>query len=71
MTEIKLISKKCFQSFSKVFFGKKKHVPKEHFDESADSGKTILFKKCQQPLSWGLFRQFNEYESQQFFFPHS
>lgn len=69
MTEIKLGSKKYFHFFSKIFFfGGGGGTQTSTFQRNTLMklqilGKNVPFKKCQQPLSWGSFRQFNEHKS--------
>lgn len=72
MTEIKLVSEKCFQlsPLPPFFFllAKKyqKKGQKSLFQRDALKlqilEKTVPFKKCQQPPSWGSFKQCNEYK---------
>lgn len=62
MTEIKLGSKKYFHFFSKIFFfwggrgNPNKHVPKEHFDETTDSGKKCSIQEMSATSVLGLIQ---------------
>lgn len=67
MAEIKFGSKKCFLLFAKIFFlGRKKKgsmFQRNTLIKLQILEKAVALKKCHPPLSWGSFRQFNEYKS--------
>lgn len=60
MAEIKFGSKKCFHLFAKIFFfgeeKKRQHVPKEHFDQTADSGKSCCTEEMSSTSILGLIQ---------------
>lgn len=68
-TEIKFVSKKMLPPFCKKPFLGRKKKKKAAFSKRntlmklQSLEKAAALKKCHQPLSWGSFRQFNEYKS--------
>lgn len=61
-TEVKFVSQKCFHLFAKSYFlgGKKEKkrqsVPKEYFDETADSGKSCCIEEMSSTSILGLIQ---------------